>query len=316
MTKIEWVQSADGVRGRTWNPTTGCTKVSSGCANCYAERAAMRLQAMGSPRYQDGFALTLHEDELDIPIRRKTPTIWFVNSMSDLFHEDVPFSFIVRVFAVMALCQQHTFQVLTKRPERMATLTNDPSMPGAIYRQVSRWLDHLDGDPLGSGRTWDEAHRLAEFRGEGERWTWPLPNVWLGTSVENQPTAEERITHLRRCPAAIRFLSIEPLLGAIVALDFGELTMPLGDPRYYRWSESGELVEREISWVIVGGESGPRARTMEIAWLESIVDQCLAAGVPVFVKQDAGPQPGRQGRIRDDLWAFKQMPELKGYAGA
>jgi len=218
---IEWTES-------TWNPVTGCNKVSPGCQHCYAETMARRLQAMGQPNYQQGFKLTLHPAMLERPLAWRSPQIVFVNSMSDLFHEDVPLAFIERVFDVMRRAEWHTFQVLTKRAERLEELA--PSLP------------------------------------------WPH-NVWMGVSVEREDYSF-RIGHLRRAPAAVRFLSLEPLLGPLPRLDL-----------------------RCIDWVIVGGESGPRARRMEEAWAADIQDQCRRAGIPFFFKQWGGRNKKAAGRI-------------------
>ena len=234
---IEWTDA-------TWNPVTGCDRTSPGCDNCYALTLAARLKAMGQPKYQRdgdprtsgrGFAVTLHGDELEAPLKWRKPRMVFVNSMSDLFHPDVPDEFIIDVFGVMAQAAQHTFQVLTKRPQRMARLL------GWARREVS-WLSR------------------------------PLPNVWLGTSVENQRYADLRVPHLLATPAAVRFLSAEPLLGPInLRSQWLELTA----------FEQGPGVD----WVIVGGESGARAREMEPQWAEALVAQCRSAGAAVFVKQ-------------------------------
>jgi protein gp37 len=229
---IEWTEA-------TWNPVTGCTKVSPGCKFCYADRMAKRLQAMGQPRYQNGFKLTVQKDLIDLPMRWRTPRVIFVNSMSDLFHEDIPDSFVKRCFETMKSAYQHTFQVLTKRPERAASL----------------------------------AHVL------------PGPdNVWLGTSVENQDYVW-RIHELAEIPCAIRFLSVEPLVGAIPRL-------PL----------------RGIHWVIVGGESGPGARTMKAVWVTAIRDRCIRYGVPFFFKQWGGVQKSRTGRLLDGR-TWDEMPD-------
>jgi len=220
---IEWTEA-------TWNPVTGCTKLSPGCAHCYAERMAKRLQAMGQPRYRNGFQVTLQPDVVELPLRWKRPRMIFVNSMSDLFHQDVPASFIARCFAVMEEASQHTFQVLTKRPERAAELAAD--LP------------------------------------------WPR-NVWMGATVENADYVS-RIRWLTRIPAAIRFLSLEPLLGPIPRL-----------------SLSG------IDWVIVGGESGPGARPMQAKWVFQIRDRCVESRVPFFFKQWGGVCKSRAGREID-----------------
>ena len=227
---IEWTEM-------TWNPVTGCTKISQGCKHCYAERMAKRLKAMGSGRYTNGFEVTLHPDLLDAPRRWRQPRVVFVNSMSDLFHDDVPLAYIERVFATMRGCSHHTFQVLTKRSERLAELA--PRLP------------------------------------------WP-ENVWMGVSVEDARVVH-RVGNLRRVPAAVRFLSLEPLIGP---LEF----LPL----------------EGIHWVIVGGESGPRARPLRSEWVESIFRQCRAGGVPFFFKQWGGVRKdltGRQlnGRTYDEL---------------
>lgn len=208
--KIEWTE-------HTWNPVTGCTKISAGCKNCYAETLAKRLKLMGASGYGNGFKLTLQPDRLRAPMDRKKPTIWFVNSMSDLFHERVPFEFIDQVMATIADTPQHRYQILTKRADRMAAYFAD--------RRVT-------------------------------------DNVWLGVSVENRRHGLPRIPILKGIRAPVRFLSIEPLLE-----DLGQLSL------------------RGISWVIVGGESGPKARPMQPAWARSIRDQCELADVPFFFKQ-------------------------------
>lgn len=217
---IEWTES-------TWNPVTGCSKVSAGCKNCYAERMAARLQAMGNPRYADGFKVTLHPDLVDAPKAWKTPRKIFVNSMSDLFHEKVPVTFIKKVFATMRACPQHTFQILTKRSARLAELA--PQLDWA-------------------------------------------PNVWMGVSVEDND-AVFRIHDLLRVPAAVRFLSCEPLIGPCD-------DMPLAG----------------IDWVIVGGESGPGSRPMKIEWVRSIFRQCRAADAAFFFKQWGGTRKDLTGR--------------------
>jgi protein gp37 len=219
-TAIEWTQM-------TWNPVTGCSKVSQGCKNCYAERMAKRLQAIGTHRYSHGFQVTMHPDLIDLPHSWKKSRTVFVNSMSDLFHEHVPFSFIKRVFSTMNACPQHTFQILTKRSERLANIAG--KLP----------------------------------------WS---PNVWMGVSVENADVLC-RIRHLQTVPASIRFVSCEPLIG------------PLDD-----------LPLDGIHWVIVGGESGPRARPMRPEWVELIYVQCRKAGVHFFFKQWGGVRKDLTGR--------------------
>lgn len=271
MTNIEWTDEV-------WNPVTGCSKVSPGCAHCYAETLAL-TRLVGRPGYP-GLPWTpenaetnvvLRPERLDIPLRWRRPRRVFVNSMSDLFHERVPVEFVDRVFLVMALARQHTFQVLTKRPERMRAYCGDPATVGRVSslmaqvaarvheRVVVRWAD--DG--------------LAGLR---------LENVWLGTSIENDRWVS-RADDLRATPAAVRFVSAEPLLGPLPSLDLAG-----------------------IDWLIAGGESGAGHRPMAVEWVEDIVARADTAGVAVFVKQDSGPRPGRQGRLSDRLWARKEYP--------
>lgn len=268
---IEWTDA-------TWNPVVGCSRVSAGCDRCYAVGMTRRLEGMSKA---GGFGLTGHraenyrgltielpqvaidrgvgvngrhfngevrcvESALPIPLGWKKPKRIFVNSMSDLFHPKVPFEFIDRVFAVMAMCPLHTFQVLTKRPERMA--------------------EYLDRGPMAV-----KDAGLMTF-GEEVVFRWPLPNVWLGTSCEDQAAANERIPHLLRCPAAVRFLSCEPLLAQLKILP---------------WLRHGPVFGK-VDWVIVGGESGPGARRCDVSWIRSIIRQCADAGVPCFVKQLGG----------------------------
>jgi len=231
LSSIEWTDA-------TWNPVTGCSKISPGCRHCYAERMARRLQAMGQARYRNGFAVTMQPDVLDQPLRWREPRFVFVNSMSDLFHEDVPVAYVQRVFEVMASARWHVFQVLTKRAERLES----------IY-----------------------SHLL-----------WP-ENVWMGVSVENSDSTS-RIKNLLRTPAAVKFLSVEPLLGPIPRI-------PLDG----------------IDWVIVGGESGPGARPMKPEWVREIRDRCLRQSVPFFFKQWGGVWKARHGRILDDQ-TWDEMP--------
>ena len=235
---IEWTES-------TWNPVTGCTKISPGCAHCYAERMAKRLRAMGQANYRNGFRLTVHEHALRLPLTWKRPQTIFVNSMSDLFHRDVPAAFIHEVFAVMAAADWHTFQVLTKRSGRLAQLA--PRLG---------WRD----------------------------------NIWMGVSVESQRYVQ-RIEDLAGAPAAIKFLSLEPLLGPLEGLKLDG-----------------------IDWVIVGGESGPGARPMREDWVLDIRDQCQAAGVPFFFKQWGGVFKKRGGRLLEgrtwDAMPRRRVPDL------
>jgi protein gp37 len=229
--KIEWTDS-------TWNPVTGCRKVSAGCQNCYAERMALRLQAMGRSKYAKGFDIAIHPDCLVQPKHWRSPRFVFVNSMSDLFLPDIPAGFVERVFEVMNECPSHTFQVLTKRPEVALQL---------------------------SGRF---------------HWT---PNIWLGVTVEDNSVVQ-RVECLGSIPAAVRFASLEPLLSSLPDVSLGLL-----------------------DWVIVGGESGPGARPMQVAWARDIRDRCLAANVPFFFKQWGGANKKRAGRELDGR-KWSQMP--------
>lgn len=271
---IEWTDA-------TWNPVTGCSKVSPGCAHCYAETLAL-TRLRGKPGYP-GLPWTpenaeanvvLRPERLEQPLRWRRPRRIFVNSLSDLFHELVPERFLDTVFAVMALASQHTFQVLTKRPARM--------------------LEYLTagGDPL--DRIWCRADELATilripFPDDMPRW--PLPNVWLGTSVENQRFADERIPLLLETPARVRFLSMEPLLGPV---EFSDMS---GRADYR--ARLGRPALTGIRWVIVGGESGPVHRPMDPAWVRSIRDQCVAADVPFLFKQWGGRTSKAGGRELD-----------------
>lgn len=225
-TKIEWAD-------RVWNPVTGCTKVSQGCKNCYAERIAKRF--WGERKFSD---VQIHPERLGEPLKWRKPSKIFVNSMSDLFHEKVPFEFIKKVWDMTVRRLDHTFQVLTKRPARMFEFT--------------QWM--AGNDDIG----------IAE---------WPR-NVWLGVSVENQATADERIPLLLQTPAAVRFVSYEPALGAV---DFGD--------NMSRYREIGTELLPILDWIIMGGESGPGARPMHPAWARSVRDQCQEAGTPFFFKQ-------------------------------
>jgi len=267
MTKIQWTN-------RTWNPTTGCKMVSEGCRFCYAQKMTKRLAGMGQEKYKgiltdkgkfNGTVRT-HDAELMKPFTWKKPCMVFVNSMSDLFHEDVPFEFIDEVFKVMAANHKLTFQVLTKRPERMAKYLNED-------RANHRFIGYSANRPV------------------PEPINWPLPNVWLGTSVENQAAANERIRHLLACPSAVRFLSCEPLLGPVDITNKGLKNAYSVPTRFVgghpcEWTDPGDKFIGGIHWVIAGGESGsPKARPMHPDWARSLRDQCARAKVPFFFKQ-------------------------------
>lgn len=281
-TEISWTDA-------TWNPVTGCTKVSPGCLNCYAESLTARFQWDGpfvswtvkAQRAAGVSAVTLHPDRLDIPLRWRKPRRIFVNSMSDLFHEDVPGKFISDVFITMSMASQHTFQILTKRPERM-------------QKFVTAWVEYGGHPPVQN----------------------ILPNVQLGVSVENQRWADERIALLLQTPAAVRFISAEPLLGAV---EF--------DPTWLGWEVIGydhgarkQIIDHwtkgihtprdkppMIDWVIAGGESGKGRRPADPDWFRSIRDQCVAAGVPFFLKQGNAFKPGQDTFLDGREW--HELPE-------
>lgn len=265
-TKIEWTDA-------TWNPVTGCTKVSPGCDHCYAETIAHRFA--GTKAYPNGFDVTLHPERLNQPLRWTRPRRVFVNSMSDLFHKDIPDHYIARVFAVMALAERHTFQVLTKRHGRMRSLLSNQMFRG----DVSWWMDVFHEEEM----TPRQARRHGWPMGEdGLGVVWPLPNVWLGISVEDQQRADLRIPALLDTPAAVRFLSCEPLLGPVDLRQSFAKYRP-GDE--HPWDDV-ELKARDVlHWVIAGGESGPGARPMHPDWARSLRDQCQTAGVAFHFKQ-------------------------------
>jgi len=229
--KIEWTES-------TWNPVTGCNKISEGCDNCYAERMAKRLKAMGQQNYINGFEVVCHPHMLDVPLKWKKSNMVFVNSMGDVFHEKVPLDFIKQVFGVMNIADQHFYQVLTKRAKRLLELS-----------EMIKWDSH----------------------------------IWMGVTVESK-TFKYRIDYLRKTPAKIKFLSLEPLLGSL-----------------------GELNLSGIDWVIVGGESGPRARSIEADWAREVRDQCIEQNVPFFFKQWGGIQKKKNGRVLDGV-TWDEMP--------
>ena len=257
MSKIGWTD-------KTWNPVTGCTAVSPGCTNCYAATMTRRLQSTGHRRYQGlmgehhfNGTVQCHTDMLDKPLGGKKACMVFVNSMSDLFHDGVPEEFIAKVFMVMDRASHHNYQILTKRADRMAQVcANAP-----WFLKVLNWGGARSGEHTCSRQI--------------------LPNVWLGTSCENQDALEERVPQLLRCPAVVRFLSLEPLLGPIYC------SMALETPEPAAFIGGGG-----IDWVIVGCESGTKRRSCRWEWVESIVGQCRDAGVRVFVKQLARNSDG------------------------
>jgi len=316
---IEWTED-------TWNPIVGCSILSPGCTNCYAMKMAARIEAMQLAEHERGkrpilghyFGMTkkingnpvwtgeinLAPDNILLqPLKRKKPTTYFVNSMSDLFHEDVPDAWIDKVFAVMALAPQHTFQVLTKRAKRMREYLTRAAGNGkqevrnhiawiAVPEIMNAWFPDWPREGV------NEPHRSRAIRAGTE---WPLPNVWLGVSTERQQEADERIPLLLQTPAAIRFISAEPLLGPInldrihegydtpegARVDMWESC--LNGKRYDMWADDDEDPMKpghpKLDWVIVGGESGPDARPMHPDWARRLREQCKAAGVPFFFKQ-------------------------------
>lgn len=280
MTNIEWTDV-------TWNPVIGCRHVAEGCRHCYAETMSKRLAAMGQTDYAsildakgkfNGRAITRPE-KLAEPLRWKKPRRVFVNSMSDLFHEDMPFEFIAAVFGVMAACPQHMFQVLTKRPERAreffawitAKAEGDDSVANTPREFAVMQAWYHDGPENGlylHGFNSTSKHRHGD---------WPLKNVWLGVSVATQADADKNIPELLQCPAAVRFVSAEPLIG--------EVKFRTGNNWTAIMLGCGDVRGPTLNWVIVGGESGPGARQFKWEWAQSLRDQCEAASVPMFFKQ-------------------------------
>jgi len=251
-TKIEWTND-------TWNPITGCTKISEGCANCYAEKMAKRLRGRFGYPAENPFKITYHWDKLNQPLKWRQARRIFVCSMGDLFHKDVCFEAVIEVLLIIKKCPQHTFIILTKRPKRMYDFFNK--------------------------------YTLNPFNLKNNN---PLKNLWLGVSIENQKTADQRIPVLLQIPAAVRFVSVEPMLSP-VDLRSDEL----------KWCDRTESAHEcdyaidHLNWVICGGESGPNARPMRPDWARSLRDQCLAAGVPFFFKQWGGSNKKKAGRLLD-----------------
>jgi protein gp37 len=233
-TKIQWTEL-------TWNPVTGCSRISLGCLNCYAATMAKRLKAMGNPRYKNEFNVTIHEDLFEMPLHIKQSKMIFVNSMSDLFHEDVPDNVIIRLFEIMNLAHWHIFQVLTKRPERLLNMDNQGLL------------------------TWSE-------------------NIWMGTTVEHSDYLQ-RVNYLNQTNAHIKFLSCEPLLGSLKEINLDN-----------------------INWVIVGGESGPKSRGIEISWVRELRDLCHEENIPFFFKQWGGFYKKKNGRLLDGI-THDEFPE-------
>lgn len=292
-TKIGWTDA-------TWNVVTGCSKISTGCKNCYAAMLAPRLAKMGAKGYTElpwtasnsAENVTLHPERLEQPLKKtKTSMRFFTCSMSDLFHDRVPDDFLDKVFAVMALAGWHTFQVLTKRAERMRDYMTSPVRHGRVDQEafeISR--DELGTDP--DARNWSTIH-------------WPLENVWLGTSVEDQCAADERIPYLLETPAAIRFLSCEPLLGPVDIDKAMYGSGPRAGMNAFGFTD-GLGYEAFIQWVIAGGESGSSRRPMQTEWARKLREDCAAAGVPFFFKQHSAYRP--ESDIHLDGEIIRQFP--------
>lgn len=298
-TPIQWTHA-------TWNPVVGCSVVSPGCANCYAMKMAARLDRMGQERYAGltrtskagavwtGKLALAPEHTLTQPLRWSRPRLIFVNSMSDLFHESVPDGWIDEVFAVMALAPQHTFQLLTKRSTRMREYCSDPAVGRRIGEAVcEQWGTRQSTRVVLIAPGQDE--NAAPPGPRVYLGAWPLPNVWPGVSAEDQTRADERVPDLLATPAAVRFVSAEPLLGRIDFRDYLKIGAcrgcgfrgSMGDafPRRDAQCPACGVISTTLDWIIVGGESGPGARPMHPAWARSIRDQCAAAGVAFFFKQ-------------------------------
>lgn len=292
----------------TWNPIAGCSRVSPGCEHCYAERMAYRLMRMGQQNYEGLTVRTkrgarwtrevrLLPGRLLAPWHLKTPARIFVNSMSDLFHEAVPFEFIAAVFAVMSACHWHTFQVLTKRPERMRewyawidqddAWSVDPSVPHANSRLAQRLTVGLRESMQSDS---DLREEICEAAMDNAAW-WPPPNIWIGASVEDQQRTD-RLLDLVRCPASIRFVSVEPLLERVRLGLLGAL------PSFITGSDY-RMVHQHLHQVIVGGESGPAARPCDVRWIEHIAEECADAQVACFVKQLGSKPVGLTSKLRN-----------------
>lgn len=281
---IEWTET-------TWNPNTGCDRVSSGCDNCYALSLSARLKAMGQPKYQSdgdprtsgpGFGAAMHWEVVEQPLSWARPQTVFVNSMSDLGHPRVTDEFMAAVFAVMGLADQHRYQVLTKRPRRFRGLLRKPEFRALVAdAMVAR-----DGDP-----------HVAEAVRAGDPAVWPLRSVWLGVSAEDEVRTRERLPLLAETPAAVRFVSAEPLLE--------DVTNGL-----HHCHAAGPVLS-QMDWVIAGGESGPGHRPVAADWVRAVRDACLVAGVPFFFKQWGGRTPKAGGRLLDGR-TWDQMPDRPG----
>ena len=309
MTSIEWTD-------KTWNPVRGCSRVSAGCSHCYAEGVARRFAGPGQPydglvrigkdgrpKAQWNGTVRFVPEHLADPMRWKKPRRVFVNSMSDLFHEALTFEQIAAVFGVMSSAPQHTFQVLTKRPERARAFFDWLRHPGAADPHATCVWHAMAMTPWRPAGAYD--HEWPAPLGGGP---WPLPNVWLGVSVEDQATADERIPTLLQLPAAVRWVSYEPALGPV---DFARVRVPdaPSPPSHATVLHAFRGFGSRLDWIVVGGESGPGARPFDLSWARWTIEQCRAAGVPVFVKQlGAVPRGPRVGAWNEPL----QLRDRKG----
>lgn len=276
-TSIEWCRNADGSKGKTWNWVDGCKKVSAGCDQCYAAGIAHRFA--GTVSFPNGFAVTMHPERLTLPLRWRKPTVCFVNSMSDAFEASIPTEAIAASWAVMALSGRHTFKLLTKRPARMHSVLTNPG----FYDEVSLQLETLteSGIPAAARRN---IHTVRAWlrRRSAQGIPEPLPNLHLGVSVELQSWADLRIPVLEKTPAAIRWISVEPCLGAV------SIVVPQHRTASCVPSYQGEASKKafySLDWVVCGGESGPSARPLHPQWARDLRDQCQQAGIPFFFKQ-------------------------------
>lgn len=265
--KIEWTAGDDGKPGATWNPVTGCTKISAGCDHCYAETFAERWRGIPGHHFENGFDVTLRPERLEQPLRWKRGRRIFVNSMSDLFHEKVPDLFIEQIFDVMEQARQHTFLVLTKRHGRMRSFVRRREQRNEDYAQA------FENNPIPARRTCPAA-AFARKRADN-----PPPNIWLGVSAEDQKWFDIRVPALLATPAAVRFVSAEPLLGP-VTLD-AVLCWSDGSTR----CSEPEAGISGLDWLIIGGESGPGARPMQLEWASRLVSDCREREIAPFVKQ-------------------------------
>jgi len=292
-TSIEWVRNPNGTQGETWNPVTGCTPVSEGCEHCYAARMAKRLAGrFGYPK-NDPFRVTFHPDRPEEPLRWKKPRKIFVCSMGDLFHKDVLDEWIAAVWSIMAVTPQHTYLVLTKRPKRMKEVLD------AAYSATPG--GELDFDLWDHWRQHNKAH-------DYEQPMQPLPNVWLGVTAENQSNADQRIPLLLDTPAAIRFVSVEPMLtpinlrggsyGPDWLAGWDVRAVPTGNPNGDVDAEQYQT--HALDWVICGAETGPGARPMDYDWGRNVRDQCRLAVTPFFFKRgNGGEEPPPDLLVRE-----------------